>query len=128
MDDKKMFRTGIFGSAFAAVCCFTPLLVVLFGAVGVSAWLGWIDYVLFPALFVFLGVTAFAQYRCAGRRGGNPLVVIVPAVIAFSYAVLGAGYVLVPVLVAVAAVAGYGIALRRGAPGDSPPLDAGTQP
>ena len=51
------------GSVVAAICCFTPILVVLLGAVGLSAWLGWIDYVLFPALAFFLALTAYAYNR-----------------------------------------------------------------
>ena len=53
------------GSAIAAVCCFTPALVLLLGAVGLSAWLAWLDYVLLPALVIFLGITAFALLRRA---------------------------------------------------------------
>ena len=45
--NTKLLCTGTCGSAIAAICCFTPLLVVLFGLAGVSAWLGWIDFVLF---------------------------------------------------------------------------------
>ena len=46
-----------------ALCCFTPLLVVLLGAVGLSAWLGWLDFVLLPALALFLCITAYALIR-----------------------------------------------------------------
>jgi mercuric ion transport protein len=63
MKNKTMLKTGIIGSAIAAVCCFTPALVLLLGAVGLSAWLAWLDYVLLPALVIFLGVTAFALIR-----------------------------------------------------------------
>ncbi len=61
--NKKLFCTGAGGTIITALCCFTPLLVVLFGAVGVSAWLGWIDYVLFPALGFFVLLTIYAVYR-----------------------------------------------------------------
>lgn len=61
--NTKLLCTGTCGSAIAALCCFTPLLVVLFGLAGVSAWLGWIDFVLFPALGMFLAITAYALYR-----------------------------------------------------------------
>ncbi len=61
--NKKLLSTGIGGTVIAALCCFTPLLVVLFGVVGVSAWLGWIDYVLFPALGFFVLLTVYAVYR-----------------------------------------------------------------
>ena len=66
MTHKKLLCTGAAGSIIAALCCFTPLLVVVFAAVGVSAWLGWIDYVLFPALAIFIAITAYAIY--AGTR------------------------------------------------------------
>jgi mercuric ion transport protein len=46
-------KTGLIGTIVVALCCFTPILVVLLGAVGLSAWLGWIDFVLFPALGFF---------------------------------------------------------------------------
>jgi mercuric ion transport protein len=55
--------TGIAGMALAALCCFTPVLVVGLGALGLSAWLGWIDYALFPALVFFGGLTAYALWR-----------------------------------------------------------------
>lgn len=63
MKDATVIKTGIAGSTIAAICCFTPALVVLFGALGISAWLGWIDYVLFPALALSLGMTAYGLWR-----------------------------------------------------------------
>jgi len=45
------------------LCCFTPILAVLFGAVGLSAVLGYLDYVLIPAMVLFLGIVAYAAYR-----------------------------------------------------------------
>ncbi|MEX0696321.1 MAG: mercury resistance system transport protein MerF [Dongiaceae bacterium] len=63
MKDRALLRTGVVGSAVAMICCFTPLLVVLLGVVGLSAWLGWLDYVLFPALAFFLGLTAYGLWR-----------------------------------------------------------------
>ncbi|MPZ10579.1 MAG: mercury resistance system transport protein MerF [Kiloniellaceae bacterium] len=61
--NKKMLCTGAGGTIVVALCCFTPLLVVLLGAVGLSAWLGWLDYVLFPALAAFILLTLYALYR-----------------------------------------------------------------
>jgi len=63
MDDRPLLKTGIIGSAIAALCCFTPVLLVLLGVVGLSAWAGWLDYVLFPALAVFVGITIYAFAR-----------------------------------------------------------------
>ena len=60
MNDRTLLRTGIIGTLIVAVCCFTPVLIVLLGVVGLSAWLGWLDYVLLPALGLFLAMTAYA--------------------------------------------------------------------
>jgi len=60
---QTLLRTGIIGSAVAAVCCFTPILVIALGAIGLSALVGWLDLVLFPALAIFLGITGYALYR-----------------------------------------------------------------
>ncbi|MEO1667236.1 MAG: mercury resistance system transport protein MerF [Chloroflexota bacterium] len=56
-------RFGIVGTVIAALCCFTPVLVVLFGAVGLSWLVGYLDYVLIPALIVFVGITVYAVWR-----------------------------------------------------------------
>ena len=66
MTNKKLLCTGATGSVITAICCVTPVLVVLFGAVGLTAWLGWIDYVLFPALAIFIAITVYAL--TVGRR------------------------------------------------------------
>ena len=47
----------------AAVCCATPLLAVVLGAVGLSAWLAKADYVLIPVLVLSLGLLAVGLYR-----------------------------------------------------------------
>ncbi len=59
----RLLTTGVVGSVVAALCCFTPVLVVALGALGLSAWLGWLDYVLLPALALFLAITALALIR-----------------------------------------------------------------
>lgn len=61
--DRKLIATGIVGTVIAALCCFTPALVVLLGAVGLPAWLGWLDYVLLPALAFFVVLTVYAVWR-----------------------------------------------------------------
>jgi len=63
MAQDKLLWTGATGSVIAAICCFTPLLVVLLGALGLSAWLGWLDNLLLPALALFLGITVYALAR-----------------------------------------------------------------
>lgn len=74
MKDRTLIGTGVVGSAVAAVCCFTPVLVVALGAVGLSAWLGWLDYVLLPALALFLALTAWGirrRYRAGHGAAGE---------------------------------------------------------
>ena len=65
MKGSATMKTGLVGSIIAAVCCFTPVLAIAFGAVGLSAWLAWADFVLFPLLALFL---ALAVYGWLQRR------------------------------------------------------------
>lgn len=66
--DRKLLATGIIGTVIAALCCFTPVLMVLFGVVGLSAFVGWIDIVLLPALVFFIGLTIYAVRRKKQRE------------------------------------------------------------
>ena len=61
--DRRLLTTGIIGTVTTALCCFTPVLAVLLGFVGLSALLGWLDVVLLPALAVFIGLTIYALWR-----------------------------------------------------------------
>lgn len=63
MANRKLLKIGVAGTAATAVCCFTPALVMLFGAVGLSAFVGYLDYALLPALILFLGLTMFALWK-----------------------------------------------------------------
>ncbi len=72
--NKKLLGTGIVGSVLFAIGCFTPVLVVLFGLAGLSAWMGWwLDYfLLYPGLAIFLGLTAFGLYRLWRAKRHRP--------------------------------------------------------
>lgn len=61
--NDRLLRVGITGTVIAALCCFTPILVVLLGVVGLSALAWWLDFVLLPALAVFAGITVYALWR-----------------------------------------------------------------
>ena len=115
MTHMKLFRTGCTGTVIAALCCFSPVLVIALGAVGLSSWLGWLDYLLFPMMLASLGVVAYALYLRAGPFGPSPKAVIIVAVIAFSALIiwLEFHYAIRISLVAIAAVAGYGIFLHK---------------
>lgn len=68
MMSDRLLRTGIVDSVVAAICCVTPVLVLLLGAVGLSALVGWLDYVLLPALAGFLAITGYALWRRRRER------------------------------------------------------------
>ncbi len=70
MAQDKLLRNGVIGTVIAALCCFTPILVVLFGAIGLAAIIGYLDYVLYPMLGFFLLLTAYALWR--RRSGATP--------------------------------------------------------
>ncbi len=57
--------TGIVGTLVSALCCFTPLAVSLLGAMGLAAWVGWLDLILIPALVFFIALTAYAFFASA---------------------------------------------------------------
>jgi len=63
MKKSTLLKTGIIGTALAVLCCFTPALVILFGAVGLSAWVGHLDTVLLPALVFFLVLVVYALFK-----------------------------------------------------------------
>src|SRR4051812_18369933 len=51
---SRMLGTGVVGTVIAALCCVTPVLAIVLGALGLSAWLAYADYVVLPALVAFL--------------------------------------------------------------------------
>ena len=63
MDSVTQLRIGVIGSVIAMLCCFTPILAVTLGALGLASLVGLLDYVLFPVLILFLGLTAHAALR-----------------------------------------------------------------
>jgi mercuric ion transport protein len=63
MNNSKLLIVGVAGTVIAALCCFTPMLVILLGAVGLSAVVGILDYVLFPAMGLFLLITGYALWK-----------------------------------------------------------------
>lgn len=62
-DPNRLLKVGVAGTVITALCCFTPALFLLLGAVGLAALTGYLDYVLLPALAIFAGITAYALWR-----------------------------------------------------------------
>lgn len=75
---KTLLGVGVIGTVLVALCCFTPILVVLLGAVGLAAFTGYLDVVLLPALIAFVALTVYALQRqrearqcCAATHEGE---------------------------------------------------------
>lgn len=60
---RKRLRVGIYGSVITAACCFTPILVVGLGFLGLAALTPYLDYALLPALAFFLLLTLTALWK-----------------------------------------------------------------
>jgi hypothetical protein len=63
MDRQRLLTVGLAGTLVTALCCFTPILLILLGAVGLSVLVGKLDYLLVPAGLAFLGTTVYALMR-----------------------------------------------------------------
>jgi mercuric ion transport protein len=66
MTDRTVIKTGIAGIAIAALCCITPALVPLLGAIELSAWLPRAGYVLLPGLVAIMAIAPLGFYRSDG--------------------------------------------------------------
>ena len=60
---KKGIYAALSGTVLVAMCCFTPILVVLLGTVGLSALTPYLDIVLLPALFIMIVLTILSYLR-----------------------------------------------------------------
>jgi mercuric ion transport protein len=59
---KKGLYAALAGTILVALCCFTPILVITLGAVGLSTFTPYLDYVLLPALAILIVLT-FISYN-----------------------------------------------------------------
>lgn len=67
---KKTFISALIGTILTAICCFTPVLVIAFGAVGLSMLVPYLDFVLFPALgiLIIITVVSYLRWKEADRK------------------------------------------------------------
>jgi len=114
MNEKSSLKASITSTVVAALCCFTPILVIGMGAAGLSAWVGGIDYVVFPIMFVSMGFVANALYVRSGRAGPRPIGLIGVFVATFTIGLLWLEfmYALRITLAAAAMVGAYAWYLR----------------
>lgn len=59
---KKGIYAALAGTILIAICCFTPILVITLGTVGLSAFTPYLDYALLPALILLIVLT-FISYK-----------------------------------------------------------------
>jgi mercuric ion transport protein len=59
---NKLLPIGVVGTILAAICCFTPLLVWLFAAIGLSAAVAYLDFVLLPILAGFIVMLGYGLW------------------------------------------------------------------
>ena len=74
VSEGKLLKVGAIGAGIAAICCFTPALVVLLGVLGLFHLAGVLDYVLLPALLAFVGLIVYAlirKSRAAAERAAS---------------------------------------------------------
>ncbi len=64
MNVKKSLTASLIGTVVALAVCFSPLLVLVLGALGLSSWFGWIDsaFHLVLVMSVALGVYSLVRY------------------------------------------------------------------
>jgi mercuric ion transport protein len=63
MNDRSLITTGVIGAVLAAICCATPILAVVLGGIGLSAWLAKADYVVMPVLLLGVALIGLGLYR-----------------------------------------------------------------
>lgn len=67
MPQNRLLATGIVGFVVSMLGCVTPALVAVLAALGVSGSMGWLDYILLPAMALFAALVVYAVV-CRFRR------------------------------------------------------------
>ena len=67
---NRCLNAGIWGSIIAAICCFTPVLVIGLGLIGLAALTPYLDAVLFPMLGLFVILIVYGLWQ--RRRQSEP--------------------------------------------------------
>ncbi len=63
MHHYKLLKTGIIGSIVMMIFCFTPVSVLLFGALGLGAYVSGLDFGLLPLLGIRFCLIVFALIK-----------------------------------------------------------------
>ena len=74
--NAKLIGAGVTGALVSMLCCVTPVLAVLLGALGLTAWVSKLDYVLIPVFVASIGLVIFAIVRrkraCSAKMTQSP--------------------------------------------------------
>jgi mercuric ion transport protein len=68
-ENTKLIGVGVTGALLSMLCCLTPLLVILLGALGLTAFVAKLDYVLVP---VFVASLLLWPLRLCAGGGAAP--------------------------------------------------------
>lgn len=74
---KKSLYASVTGVVLVALCCFTPILVIGLGAIGLTLFVPYLDYILLPTMALII-MYAFYSYRkwekdcksCSSKESG----------------------------------------------------------
>jgi mercuric ion transport protein len=69
--NTKLIGMGAAGAALSMLCCVTPVLAILLGALGLTAFVAKLDYVIIPVFVTSVALVIFALVRrrrsCAAK-------------------------------------------------------------
>ncbi len=65
---ERCFKGGLWGAVVAAICCFTPVLVIGLGFIGLAAVTPYLDLVLFPLLGICLILAGYGWWLRKKRQ------------------------------------------------------------
>jgi mercuric ion transport protein len=63
MTDRSLITTGAIGTVLAAICCATPLLAIVLGSIGLTAWLAKADYIVMGVLLLGVALVGIGLHR-----------------------------------------------------------------
>jgi len=72
LGQNRLLATGIIGFVVSMLGCVTPGLVALLAVLGVSGSMGWLDYILLPAMVIFAALAGYALVCRRRRLRRNP--------------------------------------------------------
>jgi mercuric ion transport protein len=63
MNDRSLIATGGIAAVLAAICCATPILAIVLGGIGLTAWIAKADYIVMPVLLLGVALVGLGFYR-----------------------------------------------------------------